>query len=135
MPSSRTQDRRGGRRHIGRRQRARAGQRRRFALDEAGIDLAARHLRVVAPARAGTRDWWSTPAISKCAERLGHASERRARSSAHDDELREQRIVIGRDRVAGAKAGIDADAVALPARASARIVPVDGRKPLAASSA
>ena len=47
----------------------------------------------------------------EAAERLDQAVERLRAIGAPRDQLRQQRIVVGRDRVAGAKAGIDADAL------------------------
>ena len=66
----------------------------------------------------------------------GHAVERLGAIGAPGDQLRQQRVVVGRDRVAGAEAGVDANAVARRRLAPARrCVPIDGRKPLSASSA
>ena len=79
----------------------------------------------------------ATPTTSHCAERVAAARRARAaRSSPHDDQLREHRIVVRADVVARAHAGVDAHAVAArPASASARCVPIDGRKPRSGSSA
>ncbi len=45
------------------------------------------------------------------AQRLGQAAERLRAIRPVDDQLRQQRVVIGRDGIAGPKAGIDADVV------------------------
>ena len=87
------------------------GQRGDFPLDEAGIDLAARHLRM-RQQRLEESEIGRDAGNLESAQRIDQAAERLRAIGAPGDQLRQQRIVVGRDRIAGAKAGIDANALA-----------------------
>ena len=80
-----------------------------FPFDKAGIDLAACHHRMdqqrLEKIEVGGHADNLEPAQS-----LDQAFERLGPIGSPGDQLRQQRIVVGRDRVAGAKAGVDADA-------------------------
>src|SRR5262249_60813577 len=74
------------------------------------VDLVADHLRVAqqhleeSEIRGDARDL-------ERIERLDQAAERLRPIDTPSDQLRQQRIVVGRDRIARAKASIDPDAV------------------------
>ena len=96
------------RRHVERGDRPlRTGKRRELALDETGIDVAARHLGA-RQQRLQEREIGCHPRDLECAQRIAQARERLHAIFRPDDELREQRIVVGRDRIAGAKPRIHA---------------------------
>src|SRR5262249_54829131 len=98
-------------RHVGRRDRPGAGQGRQLALNEIGIDLAARYLRMAYQCLQECEIARDASDL-EFTQRLTHARKRRRPIAGVDNELREQSVVIGCDRIAGAKAGVDADALA-----------------------
>ena len=104
------QDCRAGCRHIECRDWRSRGQLRELALDEAGIDIAARHLRV--PNQPPEKREIICDANNfELTERMLHAEKRRRTILAPDNKLGEQRVVVRCHRIAGAKAAIDADAL------------------------
>ncbi len=105
------QDRGASRGKIERRERGRAPrQRGKFPLDEADVDLVPDDLRMAQqrPEESKIRgDAFDPERI----ERFDQAGERLRPIGSPRDQLRQQRIVVGGDRVARAKAGVDPDAV------------------------
>ena len=71
-----------------------------------------------------------TPRDLECGQRIAHARQRLRAIFRPDNELREQRIVVGRDRIAGAKPRIHAHPFARRRAPLPGCVPAAGRKPL-----
>src|SRR5262249_42986851 len=82
-----------------------AGERRNFPLDEAGVDLAADDLRMTQQSLE-EGEIGSYPGNLERIQGLDETAERLRAIRAEGDQLRQQRIVVRRDGVAGAKAAI-----------------------------
>src|SRR5262249_32763059 len=85
-------------------------QRGNFPLDEAGVDLFADDLRMAEQRFEKSKIGGDACDLERV-ERLDQAAEGLRPIGSPGDQLRQQRIVVWRDRLARAKAGIDPDAV------------------------
>ena len=82
-----------------------------FPFNEFSIDLAARDLRMLQQ-RSEKPEIGRHSCDLKLRKRLDHAGERQPAIIGVDNQLREQRVVVRRHLITGAKPGIDADAAA-----------------------